>query len=151
MRIRAPGIFYARHSGFATGRAISWTRLENQTLPLGDLGPQQLASAVLWVEPGYDLADVCIQPLAGTGCFTADELIVSADNASGDVRFTLFEPPASVAPTVETIWQVEDVSRWNPLEVILLIVFVATLTLIIGIQIGRRADKLRNDPPNGET
>lgn len=99
VRIRAPGIFYARHVGFATGAEINWSRVESEEFTVGDLGPQQLFRGVFWIQPQFTLSDSCDEPTTPVGCFTLDDLIVFADNATGDVKHEHFRPPASVQVT----------------------------------------------------
>lgn len=62
VKIRAPGIFYARHAGFATGTSVNWSRVENEAFTVGDLGPDQLFKVVLWIRPNHNLARSCIEP-----------------------------------------------------------------------------------------
>lgn len=126
VRVRAPGIFFARHVSFATGTNRQFDHVENEEFDIGNLSPGQFASAVLWVLPDYTLADVCTPITTAAACFTKDQLIVFAENASGDEYVESFDP-AMVARPEEVLPERGALSLW--LVVIPLVVVAAGILI----------------------
>lgn len=93
VRIRAPGIFFARHVSYATGAEINSDAVKNSEFDVGDLAPQQRFSGVFWVRPGFTLTENCGMPVLSAGCFTLEQIKVFGDNTTATVRRSQVRPP----------------------------------------------------------